>query len=600
MDDFKQQIQEDIDFIKTTYLDLEPNLKKDEFAFNFWVLTKLYDIDEELALNSITEYNDKAIDCFVHFEESKELFLIQNKYYSKNISLNRKEVLDFLTTPLINLENNKYKKSKELQSIFNNAIKDSEYKIWLHFYVTNNKKRTLDIESSINDFNRQDRKIDCEIRAKIFDIKNIYELYYGKSFQEDIKFDFTLKSINKGTVLQIKPKEYNLPGMSEAYYIMSPIKDLYDMYKCSINREYQLFEANIREYLGKSSINNGIIRTLRNKEDRKNFFYYNNGITILCKKTKKTTTPYSLTLYQPQIVNGCQTVNTIYEILSSYDEKNINSEFEGAYVMIKVLVEASANIEFYKNVVKYTNSQNSISEKAFGSTHQYFLSLQKHFVDRGFLLLVKPSDRNTFKKKYKKKTDKNKLIFIAKKYAKNIDLKLKNLTDVMIPLDKLLQVYIAYIKDGYFAYTKKNLVLKPNSEIYNNFSLQLDKFLTVDNMIRLFLFYKKAEIDKKQSDDRKTPIPYYLIGFTGYFIKDKEPKKLNNVLETLLNYSNNDFNVIYNYFRSLTNLYKKNYPEEYNIMVKKKIDYTLLEEQIETLETIGLDEKIKKFIKNVQ
>ena len=142
--------------------------------------------------------------------------------------------------------------------IFNNAIKDSEYKIWLHFYVTNDKKRTLDIESSINDFNRQDRKIDCEIRAKIFDIKNIYELYYGESFQENIKFNFTLKSINKGTVLQIKPKEYNLPGMSEAYYIMSPIKDLYDMYKCSIDKEYQLFEANIRDYQGNVTVNNNL------------------------------------------------------------------------------------------------------------------------------------------------------------------------------------------------------------------------------------------------------------------------------------------------------------------------------------------------------
>lgn len=78
---FRKQLEDDLAFIGENYQYLDPKLTKMEYVFNFWIETKLFDVDEELALNNISEYNDKCIDCFVHYNESKELFLIQNKYY---------------------------------------------------------------------------------------------------------------------------------------------------------------------------------------------------------------------------------------------------------------------------------------------------------------------------------------------------------------------------------------------------------------------------------------------------------------------------------------------------------------------------------------
>ena len=55
-------------------------------------------------------------------------------------------------------------------------------------------------------------------------------------------------------------------------------------------------------------------------EDRKNFFYYNNGITIVCSHMSSSrTTPSGLQfeVNNPQVVNGCQTVSTIYEALNA-------------------------------------------------------------------------------------------------------------------------------------------------------------------------------------------------------------------------------------------------------------------------------------------
>lgn len=595
LQNFRKQLYEDISFIKSSYLYLDPQLIKDEYSFNFWIQTKMYEVDEELAINNITEYNDKGIDCFVHYEETKELFLIQNKYYSENTNLNVKEVSHFLTTSLGKLEEGNYK-NVELQRAYNIAKSDKSYKVWLHFYITN-ESISQDIINVINEFNKSSKEVLCEIRAKYFSLVDIYEMYFGASFKKDIKFNYLVTTKFKGTFLQIKPKDYNLPGMSEAYYMMTPITTLYEMYKESKKVDYPLFDENIREYLGKSSINTGIIKTLRDENERKNFFYYNNGVTIICDSSKKISST-KLELIQPQIVNGCQTVNTIYEVLNSYSPTEISNTFSGVYVMTKILIQTNITPDFHEKVVKYTNSQNSINEKAFASKKEYFLRLQEHFYEKGFLLLVKPSDKHKYSKL--STVDKNKLIVKASKSIKNVGADFTKITDITIPLDKLLQVSLAFIKDGFFAYTKKSQVLKPTSELYKNLSTRITEFLTVDNLIFLYLLYRKAEFDKKKSEDKKTPMPYYLISYISFYINQKESKSLNSVIELLSEKSKDDFNKIYDYFKDLTAQYKAESPLEYNAMIKSKIDPSILEEQIKTLNRLAPYKIGKDFIEEIK
>lgn len=601
MSNFRKQIIEDIELIQENYGHLDSNLKKQEYAFNFWVLSNIFSMEEEIIREYITEYNDKSIDCYAHFEESKELFIIQNKFYNESTPLKRNDIADFLETPLAVLREGHYK-NKDLQNIFNDASKSTDYKIRLFFFVSNNKQNET-INLLFKDFNKKNHPNEAEIIADILYLGDIEDRYYGKQFKNNIDFDFILETRNKGTILRILPEDYNLPNMSKAYYITTPVNLIYKMYKSSLEKNYPLFEENIREYLGPKSINAGIIKTLKS-DDRSNFFYYNNGITIICneaQKVKRTGDNYSLNLVQPQVVNGCQTVNTIYEVLSSYNEEDIRNEFNDVYVMAKVLVTDKKNSKFYKDVVKFTNTQNSIKEKDFAATSKMFLSIQDQFKKRGFLLIIKQSDKYTFKKDYKHSSEElDKMLSKAKNFIRDIDINIpfKKTNDIYIPLDRLLQVFLSVVKNGYYAYTKKSIILKPdtNSKIFEEYSSQIDKYLSIENMIRLFLIFKKAEFNRKKSEDKKTPIPYYLTGFMGHFI-DKEKRKfekLNSVLKKLFSSGNEYFQSVYNYFSKLTTLYKKNYKKnhniEYNAMIKKEIDNKLLLERIGDLNDI-LDRK---------
>lgn len=594
---FKSQIEEDIALIQQEQGYIDPNLSKPEYAFNYWVLSRIFGIDEELIPELITEYSDKAIDCYVHYEENKELYIIQNKYYSLENVVARSEVTDFLSTPISVLKNNSYYKSKDLQNVFNKAIEDEEYKIFFYFFSTSQKKSS-DVNKLISTFNNINQGLNCYVEARYFDITDIYELYYGKNYKENIKFTHPLGTLNKGTFASLR-EEYGMDELYKAYYIVTPVSELYKMLIEAEKKNYSIFERNIREYLGSNPINNGIIETLKSETERKNFMYYNNGITIICERINKDTIDTRtnfrvLPMVNPQIVNGCQTVNSIKKVLENLSEAEINREFKNVYVMVKALIienmDDPKNIAFFNNVVKYTNKQNAISDKAFVSNMDMFYRMQQEFEKRGFLLLVKPSDKNTYKEKLNK-TDRANLIQKANVTINNLNTPIINYSDICIPLEKLLQVFLALIKTGYFAFTKKNQILKQNSEIFENYCMQIHNYMTVDNMIKLYCFYKKAEQDRLSSEDKRTPIPYYIIGFLGELVGDKSPENIKEKLDYI--FSNTHIcNEAYKYLGAITKSYKRTYekdivPGDYNAMIKKPINKDILNYAIGMADDLG-------------
>lgn len=73
-----------------------------------------------------------------------------------------------------------------------------------------------------------------------------------------------------------------------------------------------MFEDNVRDSQGFSTVNQEILSTLKTYPER--FVLFNNGITIVCRSVKIENGRY--VLENPQIVNGCQTCNMIYQAYS--------------------------------------------------------------------------------------------------------------------------------------------------------------------------------------------------------------------------------------------------------------------------------------------
>ena len=81
-----------------------------------------------------------------------------------------------------------------------------------------------------------------------------------------------------------------------------------------VNLEMGILYENVRGYLSNSKYNKNIIKTLSDSPQK--FFMFNNGITITAKnvksESKNVNKKYLFTLENMQIVNGGQTLRSIY------------------------------------------------------------------------------------------------------------------------------------------------------------------------------------------------------------------------------------------------------------------------------------------------
>jgi hypothetical protein len=139
------------------------------------------------------------------------------------------------------------------------------------------------------------------------------------------------------------------------------------------------FEMNIRKYQkNRNRINRNIINTVISDE-RQKVFYYNNGITMMCDKfeygdTKNTV----LSIQNMQIVNGCQTVHSLFEAFLTDAEKLKNVD------VLCRLYEIN-NEDTYSKIAEFTNSQTPVTGRDLRSNDEIQRKLEAEFLALGYL-----------------------------------------------------------------------------------------------------------------------------------------------------------------------------------------------------------------------
>lgn len=128
-----------------------------------------------------------------------------------------------------------------------------------------------------------------------------------------------------------------------------------------------IFEDNVRDYQGDSTINLEIQNTIRNEAER--FVLLNNGITVVCSGITDANRKIRIT--NPQVVNGCQTCCVLY-----YSQKQ-GLSLENIHVVVKFI--GTDNDDIVNSIVKGTNRQNIVYEEAFEITSEFHKTLEKYF-----------------------------------------------------------------------------------------------------------------------------------------------------------------------------------------------------------------------------
>lgn len=178
------------------------------------------------------------------------------------------------------------------------------------------------------------------------------------------------RTTSKGLVLKDNP----ISTQDGGYIAISSLRSYYDFITSEEKLLKYFFDANIRDYQGGVEVNKGILETLQNKGAEEDFWWLNNGITITA-----TTASYSgktLTIEDPQIVNGLQTSFEIYHYFTM--TRDFNDERS---ILIRVITTRSEKSRL--KVIRATNSQTKVPLSSLRATEEIHRDLEDYLGMKG-------------------------------------------------------------------------------------------------------------------------------------------------------------------------------------------------------------------------
>jgi hypothetical protein len=179
---------------------------------------------------------------------------------------------------------------------------------------------------------------------------------------------------NKTYYLDLTETPISCTGDS-AYICLASLNSYFKFFIDDSNKIIKnIFEANVRDYQGKTTVNDQILYTLENPGEE-DFWWLNNGITILASRV----TPGSkqLLIENPEIVNGLQTSSEVYNYFSQR-----KPTAEKRTVLIRVIVPKSS--ESRDKIIRATNSQTQIPSSSLRSTDKIQRDIEEYLKPFGW------------------------------------------------------------------------------------------------------------------------------------------------------------------------------------------------------------------------
>jgi len=215
------------------------------------------------------------------------------------------------------------------------------------------------LEGALADFQRQVEALGIfhEIDIKFVDRDELTRLWVG-----------TYSGVNASLPTFSTAALPNIAGIDEAYLAVVKASDFVTNLLTTQdgNLRTQVFEENVRSFLGlENSVNQSIAATLAS-ETASRFPVLNNGITIVSPDVQLQGNTLHLTNFQ--IVNGCQTSNVLFENRATLGD-----------VMVNIKVVETQLEDVFSELVRATNSQTKVEDTQFLSLRPIVRKVEQYF-----------------------------------------------------------------------------------------------------------------------------------------------------------------------------------------------------------------------------
>lgn len=208
----------------------------------------------------------------------------------------------------------------------------------------------------------------------------VKKLFTGSKFNFDFVGATDLLELSrkvKNTTRSMELSESPIATSSGSYLCLVNLKKYYDFISDNNDLSRSIFESNVRDYNGSVIVNDAIQKTLRNADQE--FWFLNNGVTVI--SSKATLSGKTLTVENPQIVNGLQTSHEIYNFFSTID----TPIDEQRNILVRVICEEKEDAR--DKIIRATNSQTSIPPASLRSADSIHRDIEDYFKINGFFTI---------------------------------------------------------------------------------------------------------------------------------------------------------------------------------------------------------------------
>lgn len=366
------------------------NFPNDGQRFVAWYLHRVLLLDMHATKAAITDgQNDKQIDAIVVEDgEERRVRVIQGKFVKPDAidAAPLREILSAWTRlkdlPRLQIECSG-KLAERLEAM--RVALDEEYDVQFELLTTGHLTEAAETDFSAfkatlsddSDFNAGLTLVDSavlETRLSEAEQRDLPEL--ACEIELDPERVLVSNEANVRVIITMLPIErcLKLPGIADG----------------------KLFRRNVRQSLGlNNKVNKELRRTLANAEKAPYFFFFHNGITALCRSFTLSEDRSKLKVQALSVVNGCQSLSTIYATSGKVAQKSGSVLFRFYEIPQHDLGDAiSIN----------TNSQSAVKPRDLRSNDKYMRSIKRRYeegVSGGYFITKRgeerPADREAAK-----------------------------------------------------------------------------------------------------------------------------------------------------------------------------------------------------------
>jgi len=386
IDDLKEQLSD----IRKRY----PAFKPDDL-FVCWFLRAYLTDDEGAAVAAVTGgAGDKGVDAVLVDHKARAVFLVQGKYRQKvgKAAESRGDVLGFARIavpfaatdvgPFKTLVKGMHAHTAKLLSDGRPYIVEKGYRLWMYYVTLGRVSEPLRVEAQAAVSEAAE-----EAALEVLDGSRLMHLlrdYLDGVAPPIPTLDLEMEQ-HAGVKINGVLQRFDTANKIESWVFSMRGDAVADVVETAGIR---LYARNIRGFLGeKTAVNAGMTKTLADEPDH--FFYYNNGITIICDRAEKRSREGRdfIRVSNPQVINGQQTSRML-----ASDKMAARS----ASVLVKVMQvprdPLSANDGFeilVSQIVANTNWQNAINYADLMSNDRIQIELERSLRKVGYAYLRK-------------------------------------------------------------------------------------------------------------------------------------------------------------------------------------------------------------------